>query len=188
MKTSTTNEQALWLRFKRGDAAALEYFFKTYQPVLFRYGTSITQDEQLVQDCIQDLFMTLWQSRSSLAEVASVNYYLIAALRRLILKAKSRQDSSAVEITNQIIEMLPSQIGYDEQLIHDQEIEQQQNKLAKAIDKLPVRQREALRLKYLKQKSYPEITELMDINYQTARKFVYHALRNLRKQMASFIL
>lgn len=188
MNTSTTNHQALWLRFKQGDTAALEYFFKTYQPVLFRYGMSITQDEQYVQDCIQDLFMTLWQSRSSLAEVVSVNYYLIVALRRLILKAKSRQYSSAVEITDQIIEILPSQIGYDEQLIHNQEKEQQQYMLAKAIDNLPLRQREALQLKYLKEKSYAEITELMNINYQTARKFVYHGLRKLRKQMVSFIL
>jgi len=188
LKVSTTSEKELWQRFKRGDTTALEYFFKTYHPLLLRYGSALRSDESEIEDCIQDLFLNLWNTRAALSDVNSVKYYLIASLRRLMLKKIAQQRIQPIEFADPVTASLPVHADYQNQLIQKNELERQETKVAQAIDNLPTRQKEALQLKYLQNKSYSEITEHMGINYQTARKFVYHALRNLRKQLACLIL
>ncbi len=45
----------------------------------------------MVEDCIQDVFIELWQYRQGLAQPASVRFYLIKAVRNR-LRAQYRRD------------------------------------------------------------------------------------------------
>lgn len=83
-----------------------------------------------------------------------------------------------------LADMRPAIVSFSEENNSEQEFEiHRVNSLNKAVNNLPPRQKQALVLKYFQQKSYVEITSIMSINYQTARKFVYKALQNLRKDI-----
>lgn len=182
-KQEIIDEVKTWRKFKKGDRKSFAVIFNKYTPLLRHYGIKFFQNETLVEDSIQDLFLELWRTRESIAEVASVKYYLIISLRRILLrklKRSQRQRVAHVIATDEIIEREDS---FETMMIRFQSEDASQRSLTKAIDGLSSRQREAIQLKFFQKKSYQEITAIMGINYQTARKFIYKALSNLRKTL-----
>ena len=71
----------LWRNFKNGDVKSLDHIARLYYLSLFQYGLSKGYSRELVEDSIQDLFITLWDSRQSLSQVSHVKSYLFLALR-----------------------------------------------------------------------------------------------------------
>ncbi|AHM60267.1 ECF subfamily RNA polymerase sigma-24 subunit [Flammeovirgaceae bacterium 311] len=182
--SSNEREIELWRNFRKGDRKAFEILFKTYTPVLYQYGLKFYYDADIVEDCIQELFLYLWKSKENLSDVSSVKYYLVTSLRRLILKNKTiqRRQSTIDNIITSADLFTPS---HELELIARQLITESDDRLTNAINQLPSRQREAIDLKYFQDKSYQEIVIIMCVNYQTARKFVYKGLQSLRKALAS---
>ena len=181
---SETNDRTDWCKFRNGDQDAFARIFKKFSPVLYHHGVKFFYDPEVVEDCIQDLFLGLWRNRKNLSEVASVKYYLIVCLRRILLRNKviAKRQLMIKEIL--LADMRPAIVSFSEENNSEQEFEiHRVNSLNKAVNNLPPRQKQALVLKYFQQKSYVEITSIMSINYQTARKFVYKALQNLRKDI-----
>lgn len=173
-----------WCKFKNGDQNAFARIFKKYNPILYHHGLKFFYDSEVVEDCIQDLFLGLWRNRKNLSEVDSVKYYLIVCLRRILLRNKviAKRQLMIKEIL--LADMRPAIVTFsDEQTEEDEYRTNRTNSLTQALNSLPPRQKQALLLKYFQQKSYVEITSIMSINYQTARKFVYKAIQNLRKKI-----
>ncbi len=81
-------EQELWDNLRLGQEAALACIHRNYYKSLFRYGLKLSQDVALSEDCIQDLFVTLWASRERIKAVQSIKLYLFTSYRRLILQHK----------------------------------------------------------------------------------------------------
>jgi RNA polymerase sigma factor (sigma-70 family) len=79
------SDEEAWNRFKRGDKNAFEHIFKKYNRVLHHFGVKFFYDRNVVEDCIQELFLKLWKNREKLAEVNTVKYYLVTSLRRSLL-------------------------------------------------------------------------------------------------------
>ena len=154
-----------------GDRHVFEATYLKYYPVLLVYGKAIAQNEQLVEDTIQELFLSFWKNKVDLSEKSSLENYLIVSLRNnLIRKLK----------TPRVIELdlnLPDEDAAD--LINSEN----EPKLAALLEQLPPRQREVLFLRYYKNKPYEEIADMLGINYQVVRNFSYRALQFLRKNM-----
>lgn len=177
-------DERMWVNFRNGDATAFERIFKKYNPILTHYGIKFFYDRDVVEDCIQELFLQLWNKRDTLPEVNTVKYYLIASLRRLLLRKvvllKRESDFNNSVATEQRAEVS----SHESQLIHQLSIKENSDKLALAIEQLPPRQRQAVYLKFYEERSYEEITSMMSINYQTARKFIYKGLQVIREKLA----
>lgn len=176
-----------WKRFKLGNSEAFESIFKKFNPVLLHFGIRFFHDQEIVEDCIQELFLKLWTARDQLPEVTNVKYYLITALRRSLLRnwviQKRQSDmNQMLRALDPAAEEIPS---YESNIIVRQLVEQRTHSLAVAIDRLPPRQKQAVYLKFYEEKSYDEITSIMKVNYQTARKFVYKALQAIRRTMSA---
>jgi len=179
------SDEEAWNRFKQGDKKAFEHIFKKYNPVLYHFGIKFFYDKDNVEDCIQELFLKLWKNREKLAEVSTVKYYLITSLRRLLLRdliiLKRQSDINNIMGTAEFNNQHRS--SHESHIIAQQLLKEKTDKLTLAIDQLPPRQKEAVYLKFYEEKTYEEITSIMSINYQTARKFIYKALQTMRKNL-----
>jgi RNA polymerase sigma factor (sigma-70 family) len=168
--------EKLWESFKKGDKAAFADIYDKHIYVLFNYGSKISGNSALVEDCIQDLFIDLWQSRANISSTTSIKFYLFKALRNRIYRHHG--DPSDLES----IENSPA-IGtepcYEEQIIQMEIESLQMKELRKHVDELPSRQREAINLRYYHNFSNEEVARIMGISYQSACKFIYAALRKL---------
>ncbi|WP_223648641.1 RNA polymerase sigma factor [Hymenobacter psoromatis] len=170
----------LWEAFKGGDAEALAALFEAYYPALFSYGLKLTGDEELVKDCIQNLFQKLWRRRSGVRAVLVVKAYLFKALRRHL--------GDETKLLRQHRHLLPAYTdsfevtySHEEFLIARQHDAEQSARLLTALNRLSKRQREALYLKFFDGFSYERIAEVMSLNTQSVRNLIFNALQVLRR-------
>jgi RNA polymerase sigma factor (sigma-70 family) len=183
-KTQFTDvsETVIWQAFKAGNEDAFNHIFNKYVRFLFNYGDKIAQNEGLVEDCIQELFIELWEKKANLGEVQSIKYYLVKSLQRKILRKLSKNREV---LSNEDPDLLRNEalidFPYENHLIQSQTNLEQQEKLQKALALLSERQRQVLFLKYYDQLDYEEIARVMSMNVKAIYDLIYQAIKSLKK-------
>lgn len=173
----------LWESFRKGDRDAFAHLFRAYYQPLFRYGSKFTTDEKLLEDCIQELFIELWQSNNR-TEVLSVKSYLLKSLKYKILKTY-RKKTGRLSLEDGGDHFVWSHENF---LIAEQEDEEKKRYLLRALEKLSNRQKEIIYLKFYQNLSYEEVSEIMNINYQVARNLLYQAIKSLKSLLAGVMI
>ncbi len=174
----------LWHSLKNGDRDALAQLFTAYYPLLIKYGSKVCTDRGMLEDCIQDLFAEIWQSKSR-SEIQSVQAYLLKALKYKLYK-KQRSPHSASLTENDPGEML-FEVSHDNFMIEKQEDLHKKQRIIDALKKLSNRQREIIYLKIYQELSYEEISDIMNINYQVARNLMSQAIKALKKTLLMLV-
>jgi RNA polymerase sigma-70 factor (ECF subfamily) len=174
------NDIALWAAFKSGDKEVFAGLFRQYYPLLVQYGSKICSDPAALEDCIQDLFIELWQSRS-VTQVSSVKAYLLKSLKYKLYKLFRQKQP--VQSSDTALEGMTFEISHETFLVEREEERHKTREIIAVLNKLPNRQKEIVYLKIYKGLSYDEISEVMDINYQVARNLFYQSLKSLRQLM-----
>ena len=86
-----TLDQQRWAALKAGQKTALAQIYEHEVDALYRYGRQFTTDAALVEDCIQEMFISLWQNRNTLGTTTAIRPYLLVALRRRIVRKLDQQ-------------------------------------------------------------------------------------------------
>ena len=79
-------EQTLWKDMISGNKKSFEYLYNQYFQALINYGFRITKNENLIEDAVQELFISIWNNRTNLSEVNEVKFYLFRSLKNRILR------------------------------------------------------------------------------------------------------
>jgi RNA polymerase sigma factor (sigma-70 family) len=175
----SVSDHDLWSVFKQGDRSAFAYIYQRYFRQMLSYGFKITRDQNVIQDCIQDLFVELWENKENLANVNSIQSYLLKSLRYKIIRNLSDRNEGTLNTAHfEIVED-----DFELPMLQDESNSLHSRQLHIAINRLPKRQREAIHLRYFQNLSNEEVAQIMGINYQSACKFIYSALRSLRDIM-----
>ena len=148
---------------------------------LRHYGLKFMIDESTVDDCIQDLFLQLWQNRLHINDTCSIKHYLFKSLRHQIIQFLR----TAKHFSNQEIDWdnaLPEEADAETLLIRQEVALFQMQELKRQLSTLPAREREALYLRYYENLSVPEIAETMNVNRQSVSNFLQKALIKLRSR------
>lgn len=175
---SVTPDFYLWEEFRSGDDLAFGKIYKTYVDVLFRYGMKFTHDEELVKDCIQELFIEIYSHKQNLGRTNNIKLYLLKSLKRRIIKAiRFQSDYSSINETD-----APFLITYTQNdgVFADEQTDKQTKEIQKALTELSPRQKEAIYLRFNTGLSYEEICEAMNLNYQSVRNLVFSAIEKMR--------
>lgn len=170
----------LWEAFRRGDKAAFAALFREYYEPLFRFGSKFTNDTELLEDSIQELFIELWQAKSE-TPVHSVKAYLLKSLKYKLLKV-FRQKGKLLPLSDN--NDVAFEWSHEHFLIAEQENAEKKQLVLSALGRLSNRQKEIIYLKYYQNLSYEEVSEIMNINYQVARNLLYQAIKSLKALLA----
>jgi RNA polymerase sigma factor (sigma-70 family) len=172
------SDKELWEQFLSGNDNALKEMYEKSINDLFYYGVRFSTDEELVKDCIQDLFINLHQSRSTLGKTDKIMPYLMVSLKRIIVKRL------IVESTNKHLDI--DRIQFDFELSEDKDNvneDARNDVLQNALDNLTARQREAIYLRYVTGLSYEELSEVLKMSYQASRNLIYRGMQKLRSSL-----
>lgn len=172
-----------WKEMKEGDKKAFLEIYKQHYQSLFSYGFSISGDKEITKDSIQEMFLELWNKRSSLtAEVSNIRTYLCTWLRRKINAAhlKNKKEKAAEESIDTYIEMIYS---YEDLLIAFEENKEKKDKVARALQSLSKKQIEIIRMKYFENLSYEEISTKTSLTLRTVYNTVFSAIKRLREEI-----
>lgn len=168
----------LWEKFCEGSKEAYFRIYQEYVDELFNYGYKIHADRELVQDCLHDLFVNLWEKRARLGKVQSIQFYLYASLRRKMLRTLKKRNLES--FCDESMFELFSTGSHENSLIFQQESSQQSARLKSAVKQLSARQRELVFLKYYDNFSYEEISGIMGISVESLYKLMSKALKSLK--------
>lgn len=172
-------DQTLWNGIREGDKASLGELYELYYRPLYRYGSRLLSDTDLIEDTIQDLFVTIWNTRQKLSEVKNVKAYLFTILRHEIHK-KSQKEERISDIYE-----LPEIASLDEgnEYEHEDYEKWLVGQLTDMLKNLPERQLDVVLLRYYENLQTAEIAAIMGITEKSVRNTLYKALTYLRLNM-----
>ncbi len=174
MRQGYSNDSELWEAFKKGDTRAFELMFKENYEFLINYGSKFNNDSEEVADCVQQLFAGLWESRNRLGSNDFVRGYLLASLRRMILR-KNKRNRPFIDLGN-LNPKFMLEVAVENGFLRRTYDKERSELVAELIDTLPSRQKEALYLRFYAEQSFSEIGLVMGITTRAVYKLIYKAL------------
>lgn len=182
---SPDSDQQLWYEFRAGNREALAAIYQQHFFKLYNYGMKISRDEDLVKDCIQDLFIYIWKHRAKLSDTDSIKYYLFRALRRKITDSLTQKSKGQpLEEQHNFVFELP----YEHILIETQISQEQKQKVIQCLNNLPKRQKEALFLRYYENMKPQEVASIMSLTVESAYALLSKALHHLRQLLQKAVI
>ena len=171
----------IWCAFNKGNEAAFNYIYRIYAPKLFQYGGQFSNDEGMLQDCIQNIFIDLRRKRGHLQEVNNIKAYLYKTTRREVLRNIKRLKRSPINSLVYEDKLFPIEICHETKLIQQEYEMERKEKIESAMNLLTPRQRQAILLLYEDGMNFKEISEVMEFSeVKSARKIIYRALASLK--------
>ncbi len=153
---------------------------KKYYSDIYNYASKFSKDTALVSDCIQEVFISLWQRRETATTILSVKYYLLRAVKNKILKALHAGEKKEQYINSQNGYEFFQEFSIERQIIEKQISEEKAGKLKQALGFLSKKQQEIIYLKYYQHLDYGQIADLMSINRQSVYNLLHETIQKLR--------
>jgi RNA polymerase sigma-70 factor (ECF subfamily) len=169
----TYSDPDLAILLANGSEPAFTEIVERYWESLFTKANNFLRDEDAAKDCVQDIFISLWQNHHK-TEIENLNSYLHQAVRfralRMIrdLKASAEFETRINELTHLIIN--------DDWLI----FKELKTIVEALVESLPEDQRVIFKLHREEQLTYRQIAEKMDISIKTVEKKMSKSLNHLR--------
>lgn len=170
-----------WIqRLQQNDEDALASLMDLYYDDLYNYAARFTKDDGLIKDCIQEVFISLWQRRETVGTILSPKYYFLRAIKNKILKSLHKNIRTATSAN------LPAEYDFyyefsiERVIIEKQVSEEKGEKLRKTLSLLSKRQKEIIYLKYYQNLDHGQIAELMSLSSQSVYNLLHEAIYKLR--------
>ncbi|MGJ1434345.1 RNA polymerase sigma factor [Sphingobacterium siyangense] len=181
------SDQQIWQMFQVGHEPSFKILFERYNQLLFNYGFKFTQDEVIIEDSIQELFVKLWCNRENLSTDVAVKNYLYKAFRRTLVM-KIEQSLRRTEVTNSSVDYLPFtiELPHDLTIIRQERAMKIRDRLDQALQQMTARQREIIHLRFFEELPYTDIAEIMGLSTKDTYKLYYRALDSLKKHFSGF--
>jgi RNA polymerase sigma-70 factor, ECF subfamily len=161
-----------------------EHYFKNNYASLCRYAYTFVKQKDAAEDIVQDVFFNIWKSHPSpnYSEInksylyKSVKNNSINYLRHSKVIAKYAEQEYFSSGVN-------SNTPEKETIAADLSIE-----IDKAVESLPIRQREIFLLSRKNELTYKEIAAVLEISVKTVETQMGSALKSLRKYLSRVFL
>lgn len=182
------DRNTIWARFKDGDNDALSLLYSEFAHELYSYGLKVANDEHLVKDCIQEVFVQLINKRKSLVVTSKLHVYLFKSLRNKIIE-ELRSKKRKQDIINQIDgDDLLFENNAEQKIIDSEKDKSIKSRIDSLLAQLPSRQKEIIYLKYTEGLDYDDIAELLQIDKASARTLLYRTLKTIKEQLSNNVL
>ena len=165
----------LWSGVRQGDKQAFSALFLRNYTHLYNYGRKLYNESDIVEDAIQDVFATIWQTKERLSMVSSVKAYLIISLRRQLLRLlqKKRMEDPVGDGIKDIVPNIEFSV---EEVVLNSAHDALHTSLVEVLNQLPNQKKEVIYLYFYSGMDYEEIAQIMDLNIQTVRNYMSMAL------------
>lgn len=182
MHFSMVNENDLVARLNNSDGEAFEQLYQLYSGRLFGYLIKLVKSEVFAQELLQDTFIKLWNKRENINPEKSFRSYLFRITEnnvydffRKAARDKKLQDAlikSACENYQHVEENLLTK--ENEQILQD------------AINLLPPKRRQIFQLIKIEERSYDEVSALLNISVSTINDHIVKAMKSIREALKQY--
>lgn len=175
---TTTDHQLLEL-IQKGDRLAFTELYNRYWDKLFTVAMNRLDDEHEAEEAVQEVFLSVWQRRSTLQLTHSVNTYLSVAVKYRIINHLDKQYRKRRHIDHLTISA-SREVDSTSQWLSEKELRRQ---LEQSINNLPEKCRIVFLLSREEQKTNAEIAAELNIAEKTVEAHMTKALSTLRQTL-----
>lgn len=176
---SITNDEVLLSLLREGDESAFDAIFRKYYKPLCAYAFRYVVMED-AKGIVQDLFVWLWDNRSTLMIHSSFSSYLF---RAVYTRCLTRIQHNAVkQRAETCFWENHSQCSY----IQEYQLEELKRRIFETLEKMPASYRDAFIQHRFYDKSYKEIAMEMNVSNKTIDYRIQQALKFLRQELKDY--
>jgi len=177
-----------WQQCLASDTAAFAHIHEALFNGLYNYAHKLLNDDALADDAVQELFIKIWNKRSSISQLEKVKPFFFTSLRRQVLNQLRDIKSKKLKIS--AIAETDIEFSQEEIIIKKEADTGLKEKILQIINTLPERQREVIYLHFFEDMPLAQVAEVMAINYQSVQNLKQRALQNMRSAdlLSLFIL
>lgn len=172
--------QQLVSRFCAGDDQAFAKLYDLYVQMLYNYGLKLTSNQELLKDCIHDVFVKVYSKRGDSNTINNLCSYLLISLKNRLLDEFRRQTfTSPNEVETYEYRRASEDVERDYLMLERETMQSEQ--VSHLMSNLTRRQRQAITLYYLEERKYEEICKIMQMNYHSVRNLMHRGMVKLRE-------
>ena len=154
----------LWTRILKGDKVAFEELYHRYYSPLFGYALRLNFDEETIKDCLQDMFVKIYVSHSSLPTLSYVKSYLYRTLPLDEYVDIPIDDTGLMQIFE----------------TNDSDLKKVQL-LKKGFQQLSSKQRNAIYFRFVQEFSWDELADMFEMSSHSCMNLVGRSVAKLRQ-------
>jgi len=178
-------EQDIVSLIRDGDEGAFEKAFKAYAKPLHAYGYTLLNNSHVVEEMVQDLFLKIWEQRSSIQIHTSLKAYLYRSMHNDCmnhirhLKVRKSYETTVNKGDSSLKQNQP---------VNRLEVKEIQQKLRSGLSKLPEACRTVFQLSRFEHLTYKEIAYQLGISIKTVENQMGKAFRILRLELQDYLV
>lgn len=175
-------ETQLMLRFAAGQAQAFDELVDLCEAGLIQYFVYLTRNRATAEDLAQDVLIRIFQSGKNYQPKARFRTWLFRIARNLWIDHCRREQHQAknlsLDASSEDGNGLAATLAAPTAETRDGD---EGERIRKAIEQLPVEQREVLLMSQIQGLLYEEVAEALEIPVGTVKSRMHHALKRLRE-------
>ena len=169
-------DELLAVRCQLGEPPAFEQLVDRWHPPLWRYLRRLTGDDDTAAETLQDVWLRVLRGIARLREPARLRAWLFGIARRAVMD-RLRERYAAPEIAAADLDDVAAPEADEDDTGGELAL------LQRELSRLPLLEREALTLFYLRELSLAEIAAVLGVPVGTVKSRLFRARRLLREQM-----
>lgn len=164
-----------------------KYYTEFFKAFYLRYAEHLVSfanrfvDTHVAEDIVHDIFIKIWDRKSTVVVERNIANYLMSAVRRACYDYLKHQ-----RVKNNFMDQAVHQLKMDELKYYESSTyetiskDQQMEQIYRWIDQLPDRRREIFKKVFLEGRKHAEVAEELNISIRTVETHIYQALKFLR--------
>lgn len=163
----------------KGDETAFRQLFDQYRDLIYSFSYQLTQSDIIAKDVVQDIFVKIWTTRSTLDQIVSIRAWMLRLTRNHVLNGLKRKAHEEA-LLREIRAGLSDNHQPAEEALQYRELEKQ---LQQAIAQLPPQQQRCYLLSRDEGMKHDEIAGTLGISQETVKKHIMAAIQSIKKYL-----
>ncbi|MDP2112478.1 MAG: RNA polymerase sigma-70 factor [Bacteroidota bacterium] len=165
---------------QNSDQQAFKELYLAYFDRLYKFAFSILHSAEFAEEAVNDVFLNIWQKRSTLKNIASLSSYLFISTKNTsfnyLSKFRKERNTSLddVLVRFEADELTPETAFFTAEI---------RNEIEQAINQLPPKTKLVFQMAKVEGMKYKEIADILSISVNTIDNHIATAVKKL-----SFIL
>lgn len=179
---TTFTAESLFCLIQKDDPGAFEEIYNRYWFQLFISAHKRLQCREDAEEAVQNLFESLWKNRYKIHIRTSLENYLFASIRYIVLRMMHRKLSLPVSSDNEMGDYGKADYSTEETIL----INDLSSHINQLVERLPDKCRKVFELSRYEMKTHKEIAALMGISEKTVENHITKALHLLKNNLNYF--
>lgn len=173
---SATSEQTLIEKCRNGETAAFGPLIKIYRKQLFSYLLKLCGNREDAEDLFQETLIKSWKGINKYSELQKFSSWLFTIAHNTAMDKLRKRNKEAM-----ITETEPDELSHTNDPLKDLIGKEIRNKIQKAVEFLPFKQKEVFLLRVNSGISFKEIAQATNEPLNTVLSHMHYSVKKIKR-------